>query len=254
MKRQNHIYGIKNFGLEVKDFDEGSRKVSGYLSAFDVVDSDRDVIKSGSFAKSISERGPKSGSNRKIAFLRMHKWENQIGKFLELEEDGYGLKFVAQLGTSSKGEDALRDYQEGILKEHSIGFRYVHDKMEYDEDKDVFEIKELNLFEGSAVTFGANEFTPVLDVAKGLEGNQEAFKVLFDEHEAIEKALKNGKGSDERLYALEMRSKALRQKYMHFFSTLKPLDDTSTKKENAKREAQERKSRARKFHLSLLTT
>lgn len=254
MKSKNDIYKIKSFGLEVKDFDEGSRKVSGYLSAFDVVDSDRDIIRKGSFAKSIAERGPKSSSNRKIAFLRMHKWDNLIGKFLELEEDDYGLKFVAQLGTSSKGEDALRDYQEGILKEHSIGFRYVHEKMEYDEEEDVFEIKEINLFEGSAVTFGANEFTPVIDVAKGIEGNKHILDDLFKEHALIEKSLKNGKGTDERLYALEMRMKALRQKYTHFFSNLKPsIDDTSTKNEKRKRETEAKQADVKKFYLNLLT-
>ena len=92
------------------------------------MDSDMDIIRKGAFKKSLRERGVKSKSNRKIAFLRHHDWEKQIGKFIELAEDDYGLYAVAQLGRSTDGENALKDYEDGIIREHSIGFQYVADK------------------------------------------------------------------------------------------------------------------------------
>ena len=82
------------------------------LSKFDNIDSDGDVIRKGAFSKSIQDRGPESPSNRKIAFLRYHDWEQQIGKFISLEETGDGLIAIGELGRSSKGNDALLDYQD----------------------------------------------------------------------------------------------------------------------------------------------
>ena len=223
MNEKNKIYGTKALTLTISDSSvsesSGERKVKGYLSAFDVMDSDRDIVRRGAFTKSIKENGPASMSNRRIQFLRNHDWNSQIGKFLELVEDEKGLMFTATLGTSSKGNDAFLDYQQGIIREHSIGFNYVQDKITMVNDKDgmaqgggYWEVKEVQLWEGSAVTFGANEFTPVVDVSKGLT-TESFIESLNSELIAITKALKEGQGTDERLQALEMRLKILGQKY-----------------------------------------
>jgi HK97 family phage prohead protease len=227
-------YSLKSQSLEVKDLDEGSRKVSMYLSAFDVLDSDNDIIRPGAFKKSIQERGVNSSSNRKIAFLRYHNWEKPIGKFLELREDMKGLYAVAQLSTSTDGMDALADYQEGVIREHSIGFRYIKDKIRYVEDDKLesggfYEINEVALFEGSAVTFGANEFTNVVDVAKS-EGLESISEKIHNEINVIGKALANGKGTDERLYELEMRLKFLNARYFDLVNS-KSFDKNTLKSE-----------------------
>ena len=231
MNRAEQVYSVKSFGLTVKDFDENSRKVSGYLSSFNTLDSDRDIILPGAFKQSLSMRGPK-GADR-IAYLRQHDWARQIGKFLELEEDGNGLRFVAQLGRSQEGENALRDYQDGILKEHSIGFQYLKEQMRYDEEQDAYYISELKLWEGSAVTLGANQFTPVIEVAKG-ENIQSGALKMSQEMEAIRKALKNSKRTDESLENLEMRLRVFQQKYISLIESIQPSDlkeDIATGKE-----------------------
>jgi HK97 family phage prohead protease len=208
---KQNLYNLKS-GFEVKDLDIRERKVAVYLSKFDSLDSDFDIIRKGAFTKSLQERGVDSSSNRKIAFLRHHDWEKQIGKFLELKEDDYGLFAVGQLGRSTMGEDALRDYEDGIIKEHSIGFQYIKDKMNFVEDKSMksggfHEIKELKLYEGSAVTFGSNEFTHVVDV-KG-ENKSQLLERLRDDLNVCIKALSSGKGTDERLHNIEMKVKHL---------------------------------------------
>lgn len=209
----NSHYKIKSQNLEVKDFDENSRKVSMYLSSFGNIDSDNDLIVRGAFKKSLQERGVESNSNRKIAFLRYHNWEMPIGKFLELKEDENGLFAVAQLGNSTLGNDALMDYKDGIIREHSIGFRYIADKIKWVDDQTkeqggYYLVSEVALWEGSAVTFGANELTPVLEVAKS-ENKIDFINGINSELNTIVKALSNGKGTDERLYGLEMRHKFL---------------------------------------------
>lgn len=209
---KSNLYNIKT-SFEVKDLDIPNRQVAVYLAHFDNMDSDNDIIKRGAFAKSILERGPESMSNRKIQYLRHHDWEHQIGKFVELSEDNTGLYAVGQLGRSTQGEDALKDYEDGIIREHSIGFQYLSDKMRWIDDVNLeaqgyWEINEVKLFEGSAVTFGANPETYVVSVPKG-EEKTSIIEKITKELDVCIKALANGKGTDERLHNLEMKVKYL---------------------------------------------
>lgn len=207
-------YSLKSQNLEIKDLDEGSRTVAMYLAKFNILDSDRDIIRPGAFLRSISERGPGSSSNRKIAYLRYHNWQMPIGKFIELKEDEEGLYAVGQLGKSTNGMDAFSDYQDGIIREHSIGFRYAQngltwipdDRSEYDGGH--YEVTEVKLWEGSAVTFGANEHTNVVEVAKS-QGRVETANEIAKEIGVLTGAIINGKGTDERLFGIEMRLKLL---------------------------------------------
>ena len=218
-KLSNNNYRCKNFLFQLSDLDEGTRQVKGYFSTFDNLDSDGDVIRQGAFSKSITESGPNATGNRRIAHLRDHDFTHQIGRLDELGEDTKGLYFVSTLGRSTKGSDALADYQDGIIREHSIGFQYIADKMDYvepsdskfDSERGHFEIREVKLWEGSAVTFGANELTPVVDVAKGLNSTDMKLKRIQELTETLENALKNGKGTDERLENIEQMFAQLKQ-------------------------------------------
>ena len=219
-------YEVKNVSFELKDVDTTNRIVVGYLSAFNKIDSDNDIIRNGAFTKSLQERGIDSAGNRKIAHLRQHDWNWQIGAFKELLQDEYGLKFVSQLGRSTKGNDAFLDYQDGIIREHSIGFNYIADKMKWIEDTSLesggfYDITEVKLWEGSAVTFGANEFTPVLEVGKSLQESN-YLNELNDEMAALIGALKNGQGTDDRLHNIEMRLKVVQTKFNSLIENLEP--------------------------------
>jgi hypothetical protein len=215
-KKNLPIYGVKSINVQIEDIDEGSRKVVGYLSAFNIIDSDFDIIRQGAYKKSITERGPNSPGNRKIAHLRQHDWNRQIGKFIELYEDSYGLKFVSELGRSDEGNNAFLDYQDGILREHSIGFNYIPDKLKFIEDDSDFggywDIAEVILWEGSGVTFGASEFTHVVDVTKG-ESVETEIQKINAQMNGLLKGLKNPNRTDESLYNIEMALKVIQQKY-----------------------------------------
>jgi HK97 family phage prohead protease len=225
MIKKFNTYETKNISLEVKDMDSVGRRVKIALAAFNNIDSDKDVIRKGAFSKSIQERGANTTTNRKIAFLRYHDWEHQIGKFVSLEETDTHLIAVADLGRSTKANDAFLDYQDGIIREHSIGFNYIPDKMQLhgEGEQAYFEIKEVILWEGSAVTFGANSLTPMLDVSKG--NKQETLEKLNEEMKSLLYALKNGKGTDERLYSIEMGLKVCQQKYNSLIN-LESVDKT----------------------------
>jgi HK97 family phage prohead protease len=209
----NSKYKIKSQSLGIKDLNLEKREVAMYLSHFGNVDADGDLLVRGCFRKSLQERGCNSPSNRKIAFLRYHNWEMPIGAFTTLEEDEFGLFAVARCGNSTLGNDALLDYQDGIIREHSIGFKYITDKIKWIEDTTManggyYNITEVALWEGSAVTFGANELTPVVEVSKSAN-KQEIINGIADEMDIVIKAIANGKGTDERLFSLEMKHKFL---------------------------------------------
>lgn len=150
----------KSSSTSSTEVDAKSRIVSGYLAAFGNKDDDGDVIIKGAFAKSLNERGVNSQTNRKIAFLYQHDMKRPIGHFKVLKEDDYGLYYEAYVDDIPLGNDVLKQMESGTLNQHSVGFRYVWDKTERDEDNDAFILKEVNLFEGSVVTQGANENTP----------------------------------------------------------------------------------------------
>lgn len=176
------------FDVKVEKNEDGRTLVKGYFSGWNVIDSDADLLMPGAFSKSINDRGPGSSANRKIAHLAFHDQTRPVGVIQVLKEDDKGLYFESLLGTHTEGKDAAKMYEEGTIKEHSIGFRYISEKMEFvelDSEEKVealansgeyvnvnkeavmayggyFKIHEVKLFEGSFVTFGANPETPVV--------------------------------------------------------------------------------------------
>jgi len=208
-------YKIKTIPFKVKDVHDTKRIVVAQISSFDTLDSDSDIIRPGAFNKSIQEKGPLSMGARKIKHLRDHEWTKPVGKILELRETADGLEMTSVMGTSTVADDTLRDYKEGILTEHSIGFRYMADKIEYIEDSKLagggfYNITELDLWEGSAVLFGANEFTPVIEVGKSFNKVDVMFKYMTELDDIAEKMRKGN--TDEDIYTLEMRLRVIKEK------------------------------------------
>lgn len=149
----------KSHGSEIE---VSGRKVSGYLASFNNKDSDGDIILKGAFAKSINERGVNSVTARKIAYCYMHDISKPIGRFTTLVEDEKGLYFEAELDNIPLANDVLEQYKSGTLNQHSVGYRNVRNKMEFSKELDAMLLKEVDLFEGSVVTLGANENTPFM--------------------------------------------------------------------------------------------
>ena len=158
-KKDSKPVQYKSLFVKEPSVSEDGRRVSGYLAVFGVKDSDDDILIKGCFAKSITDRGPDSKTNRKIAFLWQHNMKEPLGRIVELKEDDYGLYFEAEIDDFELGNRALAQLKSGTLNQFSIGYQYVWDKVEYDENLDAFIIKEVILFEGSVVTMGANEWT-----------------------------------------------------------------------------------------------
>lgn len=227
----NSKYPVKTVSMKLADLDEGSRQVKFVLSTMDFLDYDRDVLRKGAFSKSIQERGPQSQAPDKIQFLRDHDWTKQIGRYDEITEKGDELIAVATLSNSTKGSDALADYQAGIINQHSIGFRYIADKIKEVKESDLhkdghFEVTEVRLHEGSAVAFGANKLTQTLDVAKGSGDYAPVFQELQKLSDRFYNGIKNHLGTDNHIKILEYQFLQI-QELQNSLKGLKPsIKDT----------------------------
>ncbi|MEI7792663.1 MAG: HK97 family phage prohead protease [Candidatus Berkelbacteria bacterium] len=188
LKRKKGMRSIyfKPHDMKSFDVDLNKREVTMAWNSFGFKDDDKDIILKGAFSKSISERGPKSSTYRKIAYLKYHNYNLPIGPPKEIREDDDYLIAVANIDPTPEGDTTLTQYQTGTLNQHSIGYRYIWDKMDYSETEDAFICKEIELWEGSAVVAGANENTPLLEV-RGMNTADQMAQTM----EEMEKLLRN---------------------------------------------------------------
>lgn len=176
--------------LSVKDIDGKQGIVSGYFASFGNKDSDGDIIVKGAFKKTLAEK------RDRIQHLFNHNTDALIGRVMEIYEDEKGLGFTSKMSKTDVGQRALAYYEEGILREHSIGFSVI--RYEIDNDAKATKLTELRLYEGSAVTWGANEMTPVT----GIKAVDPILKV-HDLLEKLQKCLTNPIVSDHNGKAIE---------------------------------------------------
>ncbi|RZK11454.1 MAG: HK97 family phage prohead protease [Flavobacterium sp.] len=212
-------YSTKNFTNEI-NVDTDSRIISGYAAAFNNIDSDGDLIVKGAFTKSLNENGVDSLKPR-IFHLYQHNVAEVLGRPTVLKEDDYGLYFETKIANTALGNDVLNLYKEGVLNEHSIGFKTIKaaNRGSYNE------IQEVKLFEFSTVTFGANANTPFLGFKSQFE-NPEEITQQFDK---VEKMLK-GEITPETTALLSIYLQQLKTTFLELSTksveAINPLEDS----------------------------
>lgn len=227
------VKGLATFS--VKDVDMTKRTVDIVINTMNYVDSDMDVLLPGCAKKSLKECGPDSDAEAKIKYAKDHDLTKIVGTWTELSEKEINYKGQnivilggsVKLGTGELGTQQLCDYQDGIIDNHSIGFQYVNIKViqrnahgnstQWDtitqelinpqalEGKDYFyAVKEIKLWEGSSVAFGANSLTPYLGCKAE---NKEGVKLkLFERLEKLNWLMKNDKSVDSSsVFALQIK-------------------------------------------------
>jgi len=205
----------------ISDLDEKAGIVKGYGSVFGNVDSDDDVIERGAYAKTIRENG------KRVKYIYQHDITKPIGKMNELYEDDKGLAFTAEIPMTTLGRDVMELMKAGVITENSVGIMPIV-KNWHDEEK-VRYIKEVKLYEISAVTMAANDQAMINDV-KSEENRALEIETKFN---AINKLLKDGNISDDLGYAIEYQLQCLKSD----MSITKPSkEDTLPKKERTSEE------------------
>jgi len=185
-----------NQGFTDSDMKQGI--VSGYFAMFGNKDLDGDVIEPGAFSKTIMERGPQG--KQLIKYLLDHDKNKVVAKMNNLYEDQRGLRYEAKIGTHAAGQDFQKMIESELINQHSFGFRTI--KEEYDQEAKMNRIREVMMYEGSAVQFlGANPETTFID----LKSEADAFEYLT----RLEKFVKTSDATDETLEKLENQLKSL---------------------------------------------
>jgi selenocysteine-specific translation elongation factor len=93
-------------------------------------------------------------------------------------------------------------YEAGLINQHSIGFSTIKQDWQNDK-KEVRIIKELKLYEGSAVLWGANPETPTLSV------KSQSKEDLNNRLEKLLKAFRNGNFTNDTFALMEIQIKKI---------------------------------------------
>ena len=232
--KKANSYAVKSAAANIIDVSTTSRVVTGFFNSYNFFDSDKDVLILGAAKKSIDERGPASNAVAKIKHAMNHDLTTLVGKINVLEEKTVngitGIYFESKIANTTLGNDTLINYLEGVYDNHSIGFKYNQIDL-IDREKNsaqwnnilphllnaaeaekfgyLYLVKEINLYEGSTVAFGANSLTPFLGVKSG---NKDSMMLaLFSKLNQLESTVKNGAQSDEMMNTFELQIKQFKQ-------------------------------------------
>tara|TARA_R100000742_G_C4273968_1_gene93734 strand:- start:566 stop:1276 length:711 start_codon:yes stop_codon:yes gene_type:complete len=182
---------------QISDIDENLGIVKGYGSVFGNKDSDNDIIEKGAYKRTIKNNGSR------VKYLYQHDITKPIGKMKELYEDEKGLVFVAEVPKTTFGNEILELMKYGVIDENSVGIMPV--KKDYDADG-IRMIKEVKLYEISAVTIAANDEAKILEV-KGESNEIDYLKKRFDN---LIKVIRKGSVSDDLGYLIEYELEVLK--------------------------------------------
>lgn len=217
-------FEIKTLDGSVLDVDDKSRRVKTAWNKVGILDSDKDIIEKTAYDKTIRERGPKS--KNLIWHLTDHRpsLKDAVGKPTEIMMEGEFLVAITDIPNTTWGNDVLEFYKSGTINQHSIGFSTVKREVFNDDDweKRYTVIKEVQLYEGSAVLWGANEYTPTLSVGKSLtkEDAGKEFLKIQKELNSFAKLFKSGHLSDQSYELIEIRMANLTDQLQHIFEEI----------------------------------
>lgn len=230
------FYEIKNISNTVADVDTVSRRVKVAISEMGSKDLDNDVIDTTAYNKTIPERGPKGAGL--IWHLTDHipSLKNAVGRFSELNVDGNKLIGVTDIPNTTWGNDVMEFYKSGHINQHSIGFKTVKNEIMNKGKSDEYNlIKEILLYEGSAVLWGANPNTPTISAGKSLtkdEADKEVGK-LTEELAMLTKSLRDGRFTDNGFELLDIRFNQLSERIKNIFAAIEftqPVQTVEPKK------------------------
>lgn len=142
-----------------------SGEFEGYGSVFGVKDSHDDVVVPGAFTTTLQKWSEKKALP---ALLWQHRMDEPIGVYTEMKEDDVGLYVRGRLliDDDPLAKRAHAHMKAGSLTGLSIG--YILKDWEYDREKGVFLLKEIDLWEVSLVTFPSNDEARISDVKNAL--------------------------------------------------------------------------------------
>lgn len=269
-QKKSNPYKVTGMTDGIKDLDLNKRVVTGLFNSYFYIDSHKDMLVTGCASKSIQERGAGSKRGNKVKHLKDHDWSKNMARIDVLDERTVtvngnqveGIYHESFFPDAEDSTDLLIKLQEGLYDSRSIGFRY--DKIElavrdsddeqerklWDEfapkcinpaelaDGFFWVVKEIILFEGSDVAFGANQLTPMLGVKS--QDRATLITKINSKIDHFQKMISKGNLSDEGIHRLEMENlqiksylSALEEQEPSVKDTFKKPSTKDTRKENS---------------------
>lgn len=157
---------FKEFKVKYKD--EGNGTIEGYASTWvREPDSYGDIVKQGAFSRTLKEW---EESGRPIPFLWAHSM-NDLNAFIgsaKADEDDYGLHFVAEFDGTPEAQRVRELYKDGRLSKFSFAYDVVENgQVTLEDGRKANELRDLTIYEISAVTVPANDTAEVIAVKGG---------------------------------------------------------------------------------------
>lgn len=154
---------FKEFKVKYKD--EGNGTIEGYASTWvREPDSYGDIVKQGAFSRTLKEW---EESGRPIPFLWAHSM-NDLNAFIgsaKADEDDYGLHFIAEFDGTPEAQRVRELYKDGRLSKFSFAYDTLDQATVTLEDgRKANELRDLTIYEISAVTVPANDTAEVIAV------------------------------------------------------------------------------------------
>jgi HK97 family phage prohead protease len=154
---------VKILDTDAEDGDVG--EFTALVSVFDNVDSYGDVVMPGAFDRTLKEW---SASGYPIPVYWGHNLSDpdyNIGEVVEAVETDRGLQVRARLDMESpKSAQVYRLLKGGRVKEFSFGYSVRDAGWGQKDDREVYELRDLDLYEVSVVPVGANPETELQTV------------------------------------------------------------------------------------------
>jgi len=156
--------------FKVKYKDEGNGTIEGYASTWvREPDSYGDIVKQGAFSRTLKEW---EESGRPIPFLWAHSM-NDLNAFIgsaKADEDDYGLHFIAEFDATPEAQRVRELYKDGRLSKFSFAYDVVENgQVTLEDGRKVNELRDLTIYEISAVTVPANDTAEIIAVKDGIE-------------------------------------------------------------------------------------
>lgn len=180
---------IKNQPVKIKagpDAGLAEGQFTAYASVFGNRDSYGDVVMPGAFTNTLADW---KASGNPIPLLFGHNMSDpdfNIGSVVNAVEDDHGLLITAQLDLENpKAMQTYRMLKGGRVNQMSYAYDVVDGGSGTVDGQDVYELRDLKLYEVSVVTIGANQETEVLAVktaAEALASEAKAGRVLAQKH------------------------------------------------------------------------
>ena len=177
------MHKLKNAIASVKyaEDEAGNGYIEGYASTWHKIpDAYGDIVAKGAFAKSLVKY---EATGRSIPFL----WSHEMGELksyigtCKADEDDTGLHFIATFDDTEEAQRVRQLYKDGRMSKFSFAYDTLDSATVTLEDgTKANELRELDIFEISAVLVPANSFAEVVDVKSGKRNSKRDEQTLRD--------------------------------------------------------------------------